>query len=271
MQLQLLQSCHRAGPMHAMPPPLLRPTLCTRKRYDGNQLEPMRCRGSGLNELFQKFSEGRMAKKKHKVPELRHAQFIDAARHEFGKNGFHATTIPDIAKRANVSVGLLYHYFEDKERLLFFVLSDVLDKYLKSIQENSIGRDPLSRFRSAVRAYCQIIDKNADATVMTYREIRSLTKAHREAIEQKEIASAKVIEKYIEDCVQSGDFGKINTQLFADQVTMFCHSWGLKAWRFRTQMTVDEYIERGLGLLLHSVLVDDGAGPASGAQRRPPK
>jgi AcrR family transcriptional regulator len=35
----------------------------------------------------------------------------------FAKNGFHKTTIPDIAKKLNMSVGNLYNYFKSKDIL----------------------------------------------------------------------------------------------------------------------------------------------------------
>ncbi len=42
----------------------------------------------------------------------------NAALNLFSKNGFEATSIRDIAKVANVSIGLTYNYFESKDDLL---------------------------------------------------------------------------------------------------------------------------------------------------------
>ncbi|MGE0154211.1 MAG: TetR/AcrR family transcriptional regulator [Reyranellaceae bacterium] len=202
-----------------------------------------------------------MARKKIKISDIRRAQIISAAKFEFARNGFHATTIPDIAQRANISAGLVYHYFKDKENLLFQILCEVFDKYLTDIPRKSKGRDSLARFRAAVMAFCKVVDANSDATMLVYREIPSLTKAHRNALEAKELQSIEMIEKFIRDCIDDGVFREINTQMFANQVVMFCHSWALKAWRFRTQMSVGEYVERGLRLLLHPVL-EGGASEA---------
>lgn len=200
-----------------------------------------------------------MARKKIRISDIRRAQIISAAKFEFARKGFHATTIPDIAQRANISAGLVYHYFRDKENLLFHILSDVFDRYLTEVAKKSKGRDSLARFRAAVTAFCKVVDANSDATMLVYRETPSLTKAHRSELETKEIQSIEMIEKLIWDCIADGVFREINSQMFANQVVMFCHSWALKAWRFRTQMSVGEYVERGLGLLLHPVL-DGNAG-----------
>ena len=45
-------------------------------------------------------------------------QIIAVALDLFVKRGYMATKISDIAKAANMSVGLLFHYFESKEKLL---------------------------------------------------------------------------------------------------------------------------------------------------------
>jgi hypothetical protein len=50
--------------------------------------------------------------------EEKKALIIDAALLLFADRGFHATTISDIAKRADISKGLMYNYFEGKEDLL---------------------------------------------------------------------------------------------------------------------------------------------------------
>jgi hypothetical protein len=39
---------------------------------------------------------------------------------------------------------------------------------------------------------------------------------------------------------------------------MFSHAWALKAWRFRRMMTFDQYIARGLRLMLNPVLSPRG-------------
>lgn len=39
---------------------------------------------------------------------------------------------------------------------------------------------------------------------------------------------------------------------------MFAHAWALKAWRFRPMMTLDEYLARGIRLMLNPRLTARG-------------
>lgn len=50
--------------------------------------------------------------------ETRRQQVLDAAYTCFARNGFHETTMQDIAGEAGVSYGVVYHYFDSKEDVI---------------------------------------------------------------------------------------------------------------------------------------------------------
>ena len=52
---------------------------------------------------------------------------LDTALSLFAENGFHQTSIEQIARKAGISKGLTYNYFESKELLLQAVLQKVND------------------------------------------------------------------------------------------------------------------------------------------------
>lgn len=201
-------------------------------------------------------------KSKVEVPALiekRRGQIIKAAIELFGKRGYHVTTIRDIAKRANVSIGLIYQYVSDKEDVLFLALIEVLDSYARCIPEALEGlNDPLERFCAAVRAYCVVNGERVDATVLAYRETKSLRKDRRNSIKQKEVETNRLVAACIEDCIEADLFERIDVELFTYQIVMFSHAWALKAWRFRKLMTLDDYVARGLELMLNPVLTTRG-------------
>jgi len=52
----------------------------------------------------------------------------------FALNGYHATSISQIAKKAGISKGLLYNYFESKEKLLDSIITKVYDEIMRIVQ-----------------------------------------------------------------------------------------------------------------------------------------
>ena len=127
-----------------------------------------------------KKNKSALVKSKVDVPQLierRRAQFIDAAIELFGQRGYHVTTIRDIAQAAGVSIGLIYQYVEDKEDILFLALMQVLDQYINEIPPIvAQAKGPVQKIVAAVNAYVLIIDGNVNATVLAYRETKSLRK-----------------------------------------------------------------------------------------------
>src|SRR3712207_2425068 len=57
--------------------------------------------------------------KRERQAEERRNQLVDAALRLFAEKGFEKTTIKDLTEAVGVAQGLIYHYFESKEELLF--------------------------------------------------------------------------------------------------------------------------------------------------------
>lgn len=57
-------------------------------------------------------------------------KILKAALKLFAENGYHKTSISQIAKEAGVSKGLTYNYFNSKEELLLFIIDDATNEML---------------------------------------------------------------------------------------------------------------------------------------------
>ena len=72
---------------------------------------------------------------------LKRESIIQASLQLFSENGFHRTTIPDIARKLKMSVGNLYNYFSSKDALAKEIIkytSEVLGAEIKKINEMDI-------------------------------------------------------------------------------------------------------------------------------------
>lgn len=66
-------------------------------------------------------------------------QILDAALDVFAHKGFHSATITDIAKKAGIAKGLLYHYFNSKEELLYHIVLTGMNNLVEKFDENQDG------------------------------------------------------------------------------------------------------------------------------------
>jgi AcrR family transcriptional regulator len=71
----------------------------------------------------------------------RRQQILDAARICFTRTGFHATTMHDVIREANLSVGAVYRYFKSKEELVSVLAEQIVDAITARVGE-VVAHDP---------------------------------------------------------------------------------------------------------------------------------
>src|SRR5580704_8816457 len=82
------------------------------------------------------------------------AAILKAAEKEFGARGFDATTIDDIATRAGVAKGAVYHHFRAKEEIFEQVLDSLLGDIAAQLPAAaSTGRDTVDAIIKGTEKY----------------------------------------------------------------------------------------------------------------------
>ena len=90
---------------------------------------------------------------------------LDAALHLFSHQGYRATTVRDIADRAGVSTGNVYHHFPDKER----IFRELIEEYF-AISESR--RSPFTRVLYETGRFPDNIESLGFAAQATVRQFR---------------------------------------------------------------------------------------------------
>ena len=85
---------------------------------------------------------------------------MNAALEEFAEFGYHATSIINISKRANVSKGLLYNYFENKESLLKSIIIKGLELIVEIFDPNKDGFLTEDEFEFFIEQTFETLQKN---------------------------------------------------------------------------------------------------------------
>ena len=178
--------------------------------------------------------------------EMRREQIVAAAVELFSKNGYFKTTILEIAQKAGISVGLIYHYARTKEDVLFLTLMSVLESYKREIPAVDPRDTPLESLWKALNAYGRVIDRRRAAAVLAYRSTKSLPTAQRRTIMHLEIETNDLLAQRVQACVAAKLFREeINVDLAVYQLIMHAHTWALKHWHLKEITTLDGYIRAG--------------------------
>jgi AcrR family transcriptional regulator len=173
-----------------------------------------------------------------------------------GKSGFHAMSIQALADAADVSVGLIYQYFGNKEDVLKAVIVDILDSYRDEvpIAIQQAEPEPVAQLAAGFGAYCSVVDSHLDATVLAYRESKTLDSAGRQAIKELELGTIEPLHEVITAGLDVGVFADTDPDLSAHNLMLFAHNWALKNWYFAPRYTLEDYIKRQFAVVLRSIL-----------------
>ena len=185
----------------------------------------------------------------------RRRQVLQAAAKLMQKSGYHSMSMQALADEAEISVGLIYQYFGNKDDVLRAVIVDILEDFREAVPQamRGVGQDPVARLSSGMRAFCEIVDSKRDATVLAYRESLTLSTAGRDQIKFLEIQTTEPIRQAVSDGIDQGTFRPVDPELIVHNLLMIAHGWALKHWRLATMMSLEDYIRAETAMLLASI------------------
>ncbi|WP_229840783.1 TetR/AcrR family transcriptional regulator [Streptomyces brasiliensis] len=186
----------------------------------------------------------------------RRREILQAAARLMEESGYHAVSMQAVADQADISVGLIYTYFGNKEDLLRAVIVDILQDFQERVPaaiENA-GTNPIDRLFRGFQEFCRVIDAKLDATVLAYRESQTLDVEGRRQLMELEIQTAAPIKQAVVDGITQGVFRDVDPDLVTHNIALIAHGWALKHWNLAARFDVDQYIEREFELLLAAIL-----------------
>ncbi|MCX4670945.1 TetR/AcrR family transcriptional regulator [Streptomyces sp. NBC_01381] len=93
--------------------------------------------------------------------DARRRQILDAARRCFISNGFHATSMQDILREADLSAGAVYRYFQGKDDIIMAIATDALGE-LTSAFDAALGGETARPLDEALDEMLGVIRRLSD-------------------------------------------------------------------------------------------------------------
>lgn len=156
-----------------------------------------------------------------KDPEIRRAEIMDAAMLLFMEKGYANTTTQDIVDKVNISRGLLYYHFKNKEDILYCLVERYSEKLLRDI--HVIVNDDDKTAIEKIRAFI-------DATIISTDNVSAEGTELQKTVDLKENRymldklSHKLIEKltiYFERIINQGISEKVFSVKYPSETAEF--------------------------------------------------
>src|SRR6202166_645099 len=139
----------------------------------------------------------------------------DVAVRLFGKHGYPATTMRDIAEAVGVLPGSLYAHIDSKETLLLEIVKDGIARFL-AIEQSLQGsaESPEARLRKAIRAHVDVVAEDPQRSLVVFHQWRFLSEPNRASAIAMRTRYANAYVKIIDDGKAAGEFSpRLDTRI----------------------------------------------------------
>ncbi|NDJ89714.1 TetR/AcrR family transcriptional regulator [Mycolicibacter kumamotonensis] len=180
----------------------------------------------------------------------------EVARREFVASGYHAVSVRNLARKAGLSLSVLYHYYSSKQELLYDLLIDVVDDFycLLRCRPDEMGNDtgPVRQLMALVESTVEYRAYLPEESLLLIREMRNLESPYTEFLKERRREAVAIYATAIDRGVEAGVF---TTPYPADaRRAIFAMLDAIPNWYRRTgDVTVDMLIKRYQRLALAAV------------------
>jgi AcrR family transcriptional regulator len=159
------------------------------------------------------------------------------------EKSFHAMSMRDLSREADMSIGALYNYFAGKEELL-----RMMQQQRRTITREILSTDiaaekaPLAKLRTAIRTHLYLSEVMQPWFYFSYMEAKNLDPEERRAAVESELNSERQFQEILEEGCAQGQFCAEDCRMTASLIKAMLQDWYLKRAKYaRRGIGVDQY------------------------------
>lgn len=147
--------------------------------------------------------------------QLRRREILHVALEAFRQRGYHAATLDHIAARLGVRKTALYHYFRDKEAILYCCHREALEE-VERILRAALHREPsaAARLRFVIREHVRVMTETLEGSPLAF-ETTALSPAHAAEVIARRDRYEAGVRRLIEEGVAEGSFRPVDPKVAA--------------------------------------------------------
>ena len=142
----------------------------------------------------------------------RRAEILHAALRAFAEKGYHRTTLDHIAEHVGVGKTALYHYFPDKEAILYACHRESLDELARILREADRLDSASDRLAHVVREHVRVMTDTLQGSPLAF-EVTALSPARQARLIAERDRYERRLRRIIEDGMRDGEFRKGNSKI----------------------------------------------------------
>ena len=187
----------------------------------------------------------------NRVPtEERREQILATAQQMFSHQGYHGTTMRDIAQALNMQGGSLYAHITAKEDILWAIVNRAADEFLAAAQPYVDAPGPAAaRLRAMLHAHIGVVARNLENATVFFHEWRFLSAERRAAITARRDAYEACFRQVIAQGIAAGEFPHADAWMGAVLV-LSAGNWLYQWFRPDGTLSADEVADQFANMII---------------------
>ena len=142
----------------------------------------------------------------------RRKEILRAALRGFREQGYHATTLDDIAERLGVGKTALYHYFPDKESILYACHQESLAELDRIIKGAKALETAAERLGFVIREHVRVMTDTLEGSPLAF-EVSALSPERQRDVIAARDRYERALRRIIAQGVEDGEFRPVNPKI----------------------------------------------------------
>lgn len=174
------------------------------------------------------------------------ARIIEAVLKLSSRQGFHETSLRDLAKVSGLSMGGLYSYFDNKNTLLVMILAEVAETVEAVLRDAPAGleEEPAAHLRWLIETHIRLTEAMLPWFVFAFMEAKGFPAPARALATESELATERIFADVLARGVERGIFAIPDIDLTAALIKPLLQDWYVKRAKYRKRGTpIQSYID----------------------------
>lgn len=182
---------------------------------------------------------------------------VEAAIRLFNQNGYHATSMQDVAEAVDLKKPSLYHHFASKEAILLAILDTGMDRLIAEVEAIAASRQSgAAKITAAIHAHAAIIAGNPDAAAVFLREDRGLGEGYMVHYLAKRDRFERLLREIVQQAVDDGEFRSMDVPI-AVQALLGMINWMSRWYRADGRLSAYQIADSFAGLFLNGACSEE--------------
>ena len=132
----------------------------------------------------------------------------------FAKRGYHGTSMREIGRAVGMNQSSLYHYFRNKEEILFRLMNDAMDEALATLKEICTADFlPEEKLRKVLGFYTRYYAGDQEHLTLLVNEMAFLGKGHHRVLLEKQREYVVLIRSILDELAENRKMKQIDTNV----------------------------------------------------------